>query len=118
MTTIPLAYCAAPYAGDEAENFRRADVFALTVAMEGRAVLLPHRAIGRQAPDVPEAREAALTACLAAVDSVWYRGGEMHVLLRDDGELSAGCEIEVARWRERGGAEIRWRWDEGRVVRT
>lgn len=40
MTTYTLAYCAAPYPGDEAENFRRADAFALAVARLGRAVVV------------------------------------------------------------------------------
>lgn len=118
MTAYPLAYCAAPYAGDEAENFRRADAFALAVASLGRAVLLPHRAIGNQAPDTPESRPEALRRCLAALEGVWYRGGELHVLERDDGGLSEGCRIEVEKWRAFGGREVRWRWMEGRAVQA
>jgi len=116
VTAIPLAYIAAPYAGDETENLRRADALALAVASTGRAVLIPHRAIGQSRPDTPETRADALRACLAAVVAVWYGGGEMYVLERDDGSLSEGCAMEVEAWRRRGGSEIRWRWVDGRPV--
>lgn len=116
MTTIPLAYIAAPYAGDEALNLARADALGLAVASMGRAILIPHRAIGQGQSDTPETRPEALRRCLAAVESVWYRGGELHVLEREDGTLSAGCAMEVGAWRALGGAEIRWRWLDGRPV--
>jgi len=118
VTPHPIAYIAAPYAGDEPLNLARADAFGLAVASLGRAVLIPHRAIGQGRPDTPETRPDALARCLAAVEGVWYRGGELHVLERDDGTLSEGCALEVEAWRARGGAEIRWRWVDGAPVRV
>ena len=116
MTLIPLAYIAAPYAGDEPANLARADALSAAVASLGRATFLPHRAIGQGRPDTPETRPAAIAACLTALDAIWLRSGELHVMERDDGTLSDGCRIEVERWRERGGTEIRWRWVSGRPV--
>lgn len=113
-----VAYIAAPYAGDEAANLRRADALALAVALLGRAVYIPHRAIGQQRPDTARSRAPAIRACLAAVDRVAKMGGELHVLERDDGSLSPGCALEVERWRAWGAVEVRWMWgDDGPVQR-
>lgn len=60
MTTIPLAYCAAPYAGDEAENFRRAG-FRSDGHSEGGLVALVKSA-GSRWPDPAPPRWAGVDA--------------------------------------------------------
>lgn len=80
-----------------------------------RMVYLPHERIAAAhgypaADETPEIRAAALDRCFAALRAVLKAGGELHVLLREDGWISAGCSAEIEHWLEMGGsAPMIWR---------
>ena len=114
-------YIAAPYAGDVDENVRRACALGALAMREGRAPIVVHPAIaggvyGRD--EVPMERDGGRLATIAVQRMVQADGGELWVLLRDDGTMSPGTAAEVADWRALPGARApRWfRWVDGEPV--
>lgn len=80
-----------------------------------RMVYLPHERIAAAhgypaADETPEIRAAALDRCFAALRAILDAGGDLHILLRDDGTMSYGCKAEHDHWLEMGGsAPMIWR---------
>ena len=117
--TLTPVYVAAPFAGDVAENVRRAAALSRLAVERGHAPICVHPAIaaGCYGDDaVPEERERGLQAVCRLVEVVAWHGGELWVLLRDDGTMSAGVTREVEAWLDAGGrpyAVVRWRWVDG-----
>jgi hypothetical protein len=80
-----------------------------------RMVYLPHERIAAvhgypAADETPEVRAAALDQCFAALRAVLKAGGELHVLLREDGWISDGCSAEIEHWLDMGGEGLMiWR---------
>lgn len=96
-----VIYIAAPFsaptAAERERNTRRAEALNLLAIRQGHAPICPHSTIlrgGQGRDDVPEEREAGLSAMLAVLgrcDQVW-------ALTRDDGSLSAGMQRELEHW--------------------
>lgn len=123
-------YLAAPLAGEtpevEAWHRERAMLLARDLqAAHNWRVLVPHTAVRPIYQDTAEVdggaiREHGLAHSLDLLRLVFLSGGQMVVLLRDDGTLSPGCEAEVAAWRGMGGGEVvrvpwaGWQWLDGR----
>lgn len=111
MSTAPtLVYVAGPFRGAPLLNSARAATVSALAVRQGYAPICVHPAIEAGAygnDDVPEERERGLAAVIALVELVARNGGELWVILRDDGTPSEGTRREVAAYEAAGGARIR-----------
>lgn len=80
----------------------RAVALARMASRAGYLPVVPHlpgfHGIYGDSSDSAESRQTALAAGLALLDMVKAAGGELWVIKRDDGTLSAGCRLELDRW--------------------
>jgi hypothetical protein len=98
---IPV-YVAGPFAGATLTNAARAACVSALAVRQGYAPICVHPAIREGAyggGDVPVERERGLAAVVALVELVARNGGELWVILRDDGTPSAGTAREMEAFR-------------------
>ncbi len=109
-----LVYIAGPFAGDTAENTRRAVAISRYATIQGLSPICVHPGIlaGAYGDDaVPEERERGLAAVVSIVREVAKAGGTLWVLLRDDRSMSAGTRREWDAFADAGGrAVVSWTW--------
>ena len=109
-----LVYIAGPFAGDAAENTRRAVAISRFATIQGLSPICVHPGIlaGAYGDDaVPEERKRGLAAVVSIVWNVAGAGGRLWVLLRDDGSPSAGTQQELDAYAANDGPSItirRW----------
>lgn len=107
---VTPAYIAGPFAGDTAENTRRAVALCRWAVAQGYAPECIHATIAAGGygddDDDPADRERGLLACEARVAMTARAGGALLVILRDDGTTSAGTTREVEAYRLAGGREL------------
>lgn len=71
-------------------------------------VYSPHSRIARAYADpwreeTPAQRIEALASCIAALEAIHAKDGELHILTKPDGTLSSGCKHELDHWTKIGG---------------
>lgn len=100
-----LVYVCAPYRAETQEgilwNVARANALGALAVCRGFAPVIPHAheaAYILAATAGGDANELALAGGLAQLKAVWLAGGHLWVLRRDDGTLSAGCQMEITHW--------------------
>ena len=113
MSRPPL-FISAPFAAatvrDVRRNIARAAALARLAVAEGYEPICPH--LNFAYLDDETDRGAALTSCEALIAAIRETpGARLWTLLRDDGTLSAGCEVEREAWglSSISGAWVAWR---------
>lgn len=108
--SLPLVYVAGPFAGARLTNAARAAAVSAIAVARGYAPVCVHPAIEAGAygrDDPPSERERGLAAVCALVELVARNGGELWVILRDDGTPSAGTRREMEAYAKAGGLRVR-----------